>query len=837
MADTTTNISLTKPTATDTTKIREDINSNSDLIDAQFAATYLAPQLVNSVAITGGSIVGITDLAVADGGTGVSTLTDGGVLLGSGTGAITAMAVLTDGQMIVGNGTTDPVAESGATLRTSIGVAIGTNVQAYDAQLDDIAALTVIDGNIIVGDGTNWVAESGDTARASLGLTIGTDVQAEDATLTALAGLTISANSLIYGTGADAFSVLATNATATNKFLREVSSGAPSWEILEAGDIPDISATYQPLDTALTNISALTYVSPSFIKLTENDTYAVRTLDEVATDLGLNPSKTLIISSSGGDYTTIQAALTANSAGGELFIVYPGTYTNDTIAFTANNQSVVGYTNPPNRVLLTHTETICDFGAYTGCIVKNIKMLMTVTAKDDVVTGTGSCNFLFCHTECAASGTIADDSPTCYNISGTSKIVEGSIVYANTATSTGKIKSAVNVGAGGAIIIDDVNITVTGSGACTGIVGVFDATTGTFDIDKCTIDVDDDGATFTAAMAVINGSGEYEFNYNVVHVTNDVGTAVVLYAESDGNALTFRSSFNHLHAVSSGGTAYSLLIADADTTVISQLDDIIAANGASVTGGTLTEVNSLSDGELSASSKIDTDTIAEYTADTGVTIDGVVLKDSLISPVYGGTGVANNAANTLTFTGAYSLGLTLSANTAVTLPTTGTLATLAGTETFTNKTLTSPKLNEDVAVTTTATKLNYITNATGTTGTDTTNIVFSTSPTLVTPVINHNVTTSATTNTLTVAESGLVLVSDTHTETLPTAVGNSGLIYTIKKTDDDTDLITIDADGTETIDGELTYTELYYQYAYVMLMSDNANWQIIGESTVKGGTF
>ena len=82
-----------------------------------------------TAAITGGSITGITDLTVADGGTGASTLTDGGVLLGSGTGAITAMAVLADGEMIVGDGTNDPVAESGATLRTSIGVCIGDSQQ------------------------------------------------------------------------------------------------------------------------------------------------------------------------------------------------------------------------------------------------------------------------------------------------------------------------------------------------------------------------------------------------------------------------------------------------------------------------------------------------------------------------------------------------------------------------------------------------------------------------------------------------------------------------------------------------------------------------------------
>lgn len=42
--------------------------------------------------------------------------------------------------------------------------------QTEDAGLTDIAGLAVTDGNIIVGNGTNWVAESGATARTSLGL-------------------------------------------------------------------------------------------------------------------------------------------------------------------------------------------------------------------------------------------------------------------------------------------------------------------------------------------------------------------------------------------------------------------------------------------------------------------------------------------------------------------------------------------------------------------------------------------------------------------------------------------------------------------------------------------
>jgi hypothetical protein len=88
-----------------------------------------------TVDIDSGTITGITDLAVADGGTGASSLTDGGVLLGSGTGAITAMSALGDGEMIVGDGSTDPVAESGATLRTSIGVGTGDSPQFTDLTL------------------------------------------------------------------------------------------------------------------------------------------------------------------------------------------------------------------------------------------------------------------------------------------------------------------------------------------------------------------------------------------------------------------------------------------------------------------------------------------------------------------------------------------------------------------------------------------------------------------------------------------------------------------------------------------------------------------------------
>lgn len=79
------------------------------------------------------------------------------------------------------------------------------------------------------------------------------------------------------------------------------------------------------------------------------------------------------------------------------------------------------------------------------------------------------------------------------------------------------------------------------------------------------------------------------------------------------------------------------------------------------------------------------------------TISTGTWQGDVIGPTYGGTGV-NNGTKTITLggnfthTGAHTLTLTTTGTTSVTLPTTGTLATLAGSETFTNKTLTSPIL-------------------------------------------------------------------------------------------------------------------------------------------------
>lgn len=85
----------------------------------------IATQAAASVAITGGSITGITDLAVADGGTGASTAANARTNLGAGAvgGAVF-------------------IAATALAAQQAMDTEIGVDVQAYDADLGALAGLS-----------------------------------------------------------------------------------------------------------------------------------------------------------------------------------------------------------------------------------------------------------------------------------------------------------------------------------------------------------------------------------------------------------------------------------------------------------------------------------------------------------------------------------------------------------------------------------------------------------------------------------------------------------------------------------------------------------------------
>jgi len=272
--------------------------------------TITLPATAGTVALTSGNISGnaaglSSTLAVGSGGTGATSLTDGGILLGSGTGPITAMGVLADGAMIVGDGTGDPVAESGATLRTSIGVDAAGTDNSTDVTLvtsshdylsissqaitlgavslaDDvtgtlpvgsggtgattltnggillgsgtgaITAMAVLaDGAMIVGDGTtDPVAESGATLRTSIG--VGTGDSPE------FTNLTLSGNLTVEGTTTTVDSTTVAIADAMLKLAKDQGSSADALDFgfygqygesgtaKYAGIFRDVSATGDP---------------------------------------------------------------------------------------------------------------------------------------------------------------------------------------------------------------------------------------------------------------------------------------------------------------------------------------------------------------------------------------------------------------------------------------------------------------------------------------------------------------------------------------------------------------------------------------------------------------
>lgn len=94
----------------------------------------------------------------------------------------------------------------------------------------------------------------------------------------------------------------------------------------------------------------------------------------------------------------------------------------------------------------------------------------------------------------------------------------------------------------------------------------------------------------------------------------------------------------------------------------------------------------------------------------------------------------------------------------------------------------------------------------------------------------------ASTVTKTFADTGYILTSTDYTVfcdcsggavtiNLPTAVGIGGRVYNIKKIDSSNNSMTIDANGAETIDGNLTIVSS--DDSSFMIQSDNTSWRII----------
>jgi hypothetical protein len=289
---------------------------------------------------------------------GVSTLSaDAPLSVDAATGDVT-MSLGTVAVAKGGTGATDA-----ATARTNLGLEIGTDVQAYDAGLADIAGLAVTDGNIIVGDGANWVAESGATARTSLGL--GT-IATQDANNVNITGGTITGVSGI-GTG----DVVGPASSTDNAIARF--DGTTGKLIQDSGvtvsDVGAVAAGSLTLTTDLAVADGGTGASDAATARTNLGlgTISTQAANSVNIDGGAIDGTTIgAASAAGGTFsaltvsgTTGQVATVTTTAGETQFTVTGGTVSgrlystgggSQFIAGTFSNHPVTFYTNSTEKM-------------------------------------------------------------------------------------------------------------------------------------------------------------------------------------------------------------------------------------------------------------------------------------------------------------------------------------------------------------------------------------------------------------------------------------------------------------------------------------------------------
>ena len=392
--------------------------------------------------------------------------------------------------------------------------------------------------------------------------------------------------------------------------------------------------------------------------------------------------------------------------------------------------------------------------AYLDAIDFNGTAISATAAELNIIDGDTS----------ATSTTLADADRVVVNDAGTMKQValtdfetyfESALDTLSNVTTVGALNSgSITSGFGN---IDTGSSTITTTGLITG---------GSLDIDDVvingsTIGHTDDTDLITVADGVVTVAGEISVTTLDIGGTNVTATATELNL-LDGVSGLVQADFTKLAAVDATATelnimdgdttATSTTLADADRVVVndagtmkqvaltdfetyfesaldtlSNVTTVGALNSGSITSGfgaidngssaitttgTVT-YGSLSDGSITITAFVDEDDMSSNSATLVPTqqsvkayVDAQITAEDLdFQADSGGALSIDLDSETLTFTGGTGIDTSGSGN-AVTFAIDSTVATLSGTQTFTNKTLTSPKVNEDVAVTATATELN-----------------------------------------------------------------------------------------------------------------------------------
>ena len=352
---------------------------------------------------------------------------------------------------------------------------------------------------------------------------------------------------------------------------------------------------------------------------------------------GIDQVETLYVGKHGNDANsgenineaklTIQAALDVATADYAI-LVYPGTYYEDTINFTANYQTVTGVSQGRVRVEAV-TSAISDFSTFTSCVLSNIFMYITgATSAVRCINGaSGSLTLNDCLVSLDNASQAGISQPSCIYISGTSLLIvnNSTILYANTVSDgdgATAIKSAIVFSDSIALLLDKVISAVTTSGLSAStsfLVGT--GTNAELRITDLILNITDADTTKVMGIAFYNIVSMDISDSSITAICGATNSAIAIGITDN---TTVSSSHNDYSVTDAGGTSNSFSIG-ATSTMVSNFDSIIAADGLANLG-TFTQVNSEATGSLTVTNAITAETFYTSVEAAAIAIEATTVE-------------------------------------------------------------------------------------------------------------------------------------------------------------------------------------------------------------------